>query len=146
MQTENSIENNICSDYNKALMVKQQRYKKQLQYKDTGFCTEVFPFFLLRYLPLLNPLNFFKTAREMQVRFQHGMYFIFQIFSTVLGGHLNTSEIFRGEKKQKKTNKTRASMTKRKPISTVGNRQVCNDLMILEQRSLDWLLVRNVVQ
>lgn len=77
MQTENSVENNICSDYNKALMVKQQRYKKQLQYKDTGFSTEVFPFFLYLNLPLLNPFNFFKTGREMQVRFQHGMYFIF---------------------------------------------------------------------
>lgn len=76
MQMVNTIENNICTDYNKALVLKQQRFEKQLQYKDRGFSTEVFPPFSDHNLPLLTPLKFFKI-RDMQVRFQRGMYFIF---------------------------------------------------------------------
>lgn len=38
-------------------------------------------------------------VREIQLRFQHGMYlFFFLIFSTVLGGHLNTLNKDFGEK------------------------------------------------
>lgn len=102
MQTENSIENNICSDYNKAFMVKQQRYKKQLQYKDTGFCTEVFPFFLLRYLPLLNPLNFFLNSKRDASEVSTWNVFYFLDFQYSIRRSFKYFRNISGRKKNKK--------------------------------------------
>lgn len=114
MQTENSIENNICSDYNKALMVKQQRYKKQLQYKDTGFCTEVFPFFLLRYLPLLNPLNFFLNSKRDASEVSTWNVFYFLDFQYSIRRSFKYFRNISGRKKNKKNQQNKGFNDKKK--------------------------------